>query len=154
MTTKPVTLAMVGAVAMLALAGCAPTYQQQPASAGTATGAVTGAVVGGVLGNVLSADGRRTENTAIGAALGATLGGGVGYALDHQQQSRDAALAAERARSEAEADQLRREVELLRRQRDLQRRTAVPTAAAGTPDPDPLRVVITPRDDARLASGW
>jgi hypothetical protein len=72
--------------------------------------------------------------------------------MDRQEQRRDADLAAERARTAADIEQLRRDVDRL----ELDRRaaTAAPPTTARSPAPDPLRVVITPEQDTRVASEW
>jgi len=62
------TVAILGAVSLLALAGCDPYSPGQRAVGGAAIGAGTGAAVGGLAGG-----GR-------GAGVGALVGGGVGAA--------------------------------------------------------------------------
>jgi len=142
------------------LVGCASSPRRDGPGAGTATGAASGAVVGGALGNVLSADGRRSENTAIGAAVGATLGGGIGYAMDRQRADTHRQLDAERTRTEAELEQLRREIRALERERARQRvrDTAVEARHRSSQrrrardEHEPLRVVVTPSGETRVAA--
>lgn len=70
----PVTVVMVGAIA---LAGCADQKASMTAQ-GAGVGAVGGAVLGGLLGG--------GRGALIGAAAGAALGGVGGYALGSQQE--------------------------------------------------------------------
>jgi hypothetical protein len=101
----PVTVVMVGA---LALAGCADQKASMTAQ-GAGVGAVGGAVLGGIFGG--------TRGAAIGALAGAAAGGIGGYALGSQQEQfasseQELQVRTERARNIAslqrrEADQAR-----------------------------------------------
>jgi hypothetical protein len=70
----PVTVVMVGALAM---AGCADQKANMTAQ-GAGVGAVGGALIGGLLGG--------RQGALLGAAIGGVAGAGTGYALGSQQE--------------------------------------------------------------------
>jgi hypothetical protein len=70
----PVTVVMVGA---LAIAGCADQKANMTAQ-GAGVGAVGGALIGGLLGG--------RQGALLGAAIGGVAGAGTGYALGSQQE--------------------------------------------------------------------
>lgn len=70
----PVTVVMVGA---LAVAGCADQKSNMTAQ-GAGVGAVGGALIGGLIGG--------RQGALLGAALGGVAGAGTGYALGSQQE--------------------------------------------------------------------
>lgn len=68
-----------------------------------AGGAMLGAVAGGLLGNSVSGH-NRTTGTLVGAAVGAAAGSAVGCQMQHNEQDRAQAAAAEPAQAQAPRD--------------------------------------------------
>lgn len=101
----PVTVAMVGA---LALAGCADQKANMTAQ-GAGVGAVGGALIGGLIGG--------QRGALLGAAIGGVAGAGTGYALGSQQEqfaSAEQELQVRTERARAVATTQRNEAEAAR----------------------------------------
>lgn len=95
---KP-TAAILAAVSLLVVTGCATDDPNRRAKIGAATGAVAGAVLGHQLDD--------SAGRWVGAAAGALAGAAVGNYMDDQQQDFETALAEERAAHEMEVQRLR-----------------------------------------------
>src|SRR5262245_10268329 len=76
-------------VAILFVAGCATTQEDQAKTEGTAVGAALGALVGAGIGYAAGG----TKGAVIGGVTGATLGGTGGYVYANQVANRHKALA-------------------------------------------------------------